>query len=75
MVEARFASESSTSLLKVKETMQLWLEKRIRVGTPAVCHDPVEPMKWRHLNVFNKECGSSARCRGAGVATTARCTV
>ena len=20
------------------------------------CHDHAEPMQWRHLNVFNKEC-------------------
>lgn len=34
----------------------MWPEKSIRVGTPAVWHDPVEPMQWRQLNVFNKEC-------------------
>ena len=27
-----------------------------RAGTPVTCYDHVEPMQWRHLNVFNKEC-------------------
>ena len=34
----------------------MWPEESIRSGTPVTCHDHVEPMQWRHLNVFNKEC-------------------
>ncbi|MSU32353.1 MAG: hypothetical protein EXS25_06800 [Pedosphaera sp.] len=56
VVEARFEPESSTFLLKVEETLALWPEESVRAGTPVVCHDHVEPMQWRHLNVFNKEC-------------------
>ena len=56
MVESRFEAESSTFFLKVEETPELWPEGSARAGTPVTCHDPVEPMQWRHLNVFNKEC-------------------
>ena len=56
VVESRFEPESSTFFLKVEETPELWPEESARAGTPVVCHDHVEPMQWRHLNVFNKEC-------------------
>ena len=56
MVESRFEAESSTFFLKVEETPELWPEESARAGTPVTCHDHVEPMQWRHLNVFNKEC-------------------
>ena len=56
VVESRFEAESSTFFLKVEETPELWPEESTRAGTPVVCHDHVEPMQWRHLNVFNKEC-------------------
>ncbi|MFM2167534.1 MAG: hypothetical protein RIS79_1905 [Verrucomicrobiota bacterium] len=55
-VEVRLEASSSTFLLKVEETPDLWPEESARAGTPVVCHDHVEPMQWRHLNVFNKEC-------------------
>jgi transposase len=56
VVESRFEAESSTFFLKVEETPDLWPEESARAGTPVTCHDHVEPMQWRHLNVFNKEC-------------------
>jgi transposase len=56
VVESRFEPESSTFFLKVEETPELWPEESARAGTPVTCHDHVEPMQWRHLNVFNKEC-------------------
>lgn len=56
VVESRFEAESSTFFLKVEETPELWPEESARAGIPVVCHDHVEPMQWRHLNVFNKEC-------------------
>jgi hypothetical protein len=43
-------------VLKVEETPDLWPEESARAGTPVTCYDHVEPMQWRHLNVFNKEC-------------------
>ena len=56
VVESRFEAESSTFSLKVEETPDLWPEESARAGTKVTCHDHVEPMQWRHLNVFNKEC-------------------
>ena len=56
VVEARLEASSSTFVLKVEETAELWPEESARAGTPVTCYDHVEPMQWRHLNVFNKEC-------------------
>ena len=55
-MEARLEASSSTFVLSVKETAELWPEESARAGTKVTCHDHVEPMQWRHLNVFNKEC-------------------
>ena len=60
-MEARLEAETSTFVLKVEETPELWPEESARVGTPVSCHDHVEPMRWRHLDVFNKECVTTAR--------------
>ena len=75
IVEARLEASSSIFMLKVEETAALCPEESTRAGTPVVCYDRVDPMQWRHLNVFNKECVSSVRCREDAVATTARFTV
>ena len=56
VVEARLEASSSTFVLKVEETAALWPEASARAGTPVTWHDHDEPMQWRHLNVFNKEC-------------------
>jgi transposase len=56
VVKARLEASSSTFVLSVKETAELWPEESARAGTKVTCHDHVEPMQWRHLNVFNKEC-------------------
>jgi transposase len=56
VMEARLDSPTSTFVLKVEETPGLWAEESARAGTTVTCHDHVEPMRWRHLNVFNKEC-------------------
>lgn len=58
MVEARLKASSSTFVLKVEETAALWPEESDRAGTPVTCYDYGEPMQWRHLNVFNKECAT-----------------
>jgi hypothetical protein len=55
-MEARLEVNASTVLLKVEGTSALWPKESTRAGTPVVCHDHVEPMQWRHLNVVNKEC-------------------
>ncbi len=56
VVEARLDASSTKFVVKVEETAALWPEETARAGTPVTCHDHVEPMQWRHLNVFNKEC-------------------
>ena len=56
VVGSRFDPESSTFFLEVEETPDLWPEESARAGTPVVCHDHVETMQWRYLNVFHKEC-------------------
>ena len=56
MVEARLEANASTFVLKVEETSELWPDESARARTPVTCHGHVEPMQWRHLNVFNKEC-------------------
>ena len=61
VVEARL--EASMFFLKVEETPELWPEESTRAGTPLTCYDHVEPMQWRHLNVFNqgvRDCVRSA---------------
>ncbi len=56
VVEARLEASSSTFVVSIKETAELWPEESARAGTKVTCQDHVEPMQWRHLNVFNKEC-------------------
>ncbi len=56
MVEARLDANSSAYVVKVEEAPDLWPEESARAGTPVSCYNHVEPMQWRHLNVFNKEC-------------------
>ena len=54
--EARHGANAAAFMLKVEETPDLWPEESARAGTPVTCYHHVEPMNWRHLNVFNKEC-------------------
>jgi transposase len=54
--EARLDSQTSTFVLKMEETSELWPEESAHVGTMVTCHGHVEPMRWRYFNVFNEEC-------------------
>jgi hypothetical protein len=56
VLEARLGASFSAFRFKVEETPYSWPEESARAGTPVTCHDHVEQMQWRHLNVFNKEC-------------------
>jgi hypothetical protein len=56
VLEARLGASSSSFLLKVEEMLELWPEESTHAGNKVVGHDHVEPMQWRHLNIFNKEC-------------------
>jgi transposase len=48
--------ERNTFVICVAETEALWPEESAKCGQAVTCYDHVEPMQWRHLNVFNKEC-------------------
>lgn len=56
VVSADFEVEKNTFVICVKETEALWPEESAKSGQAVTCYDHVEPMQWRHLNVFNKEC-------------------
>ena len=56
VVSTDFEAEKSTFVICVKETEALWAEESAKSGQTVTCYDHVEPMQWRHLNVFNKEC-------------------
>jgi transposase len=51
-----YEAKQNTFVICVEETEALWAEESARNGYPVTCYDHVEPMQWRHLNVFNKEC-------------------
>src|SRR6266545_2246739 len=51
-----YEAEQNTFVICVEETEALWAEESAKNGCPVTCYDHVEPMQWRHLNVFNKEC-------------------
>jgi transposase len=56
IVSTDFEVERNTFVICVTETEALWPEESARCGQTVTCYDHVEPMQWRHLNVFNKEC-------------------
>ena len=58
VVERAAFDEAKKALeLHVRETPKLWDEERCPHDGSAgvVCHDHVRGLRWRHLNVFNKE--------------------
>lgn len=44
IVKARMKASTSTFVLKVEETAELWPEESPRGGTPMTCHHHIEPM-------------------------------
>ena len=56
VVRTEFEVKESAFVICVEETPELWTEESQRSGTTVSCYDHVEPMQWRHLNVFSKEC-------------------
>lgn len=50
-----FKAQENTFVLTVVETDKLWAQESQRLGQKVSCYDHVEVMRWRHLNVFNKE--------------------
>lgn len=55
VVRTEFEEKEQTFVICVAETERLWPEESQRCGQEVICYDHVEPMQWRHLNVFNKE--------------------
>jgi len=53
--------EGEGVVLEVRERPGLWEKVRSEAGARAGCHDHVEMMEWRHLNVFEHRC--TIRCR------------
>lgn len=53
---ASFEEEARMFLIRVEETEALWAGESLRQGGSVTCYDHVEPLRWRHLNVFNCEC-------------------
>jgi transposase len=56
VVSTDYEVERNTFVICVAETEALWAEESAKLGQAVTCYDHVEPMQWRHLNVFNKEC-------------------
>lgn len=56
VVRTEYEGKNNTFVICVEETAKLWEEESARLGQRVSCYDHVEPMQWRHLNVFNKEC-------------------
>lgn len=56
VIRTEYEVERNTFVICVRETDSLWAEESAKCGQKVVCYDHVEPMQWRHLNVFNKEC-------------------
>jgi transposase len=56
VIRTEFEAKEQTFVICVQETDQLWVQESELQGQEVICYDHVEPMQWRHLNVFNKEC-------------------
>jgi len=51
-----YKEAENTFRIGVEETGKLWAKESLRLGETVAGYDHVEPMEWRHLNVFAKEC-------------------
>jgi transposase len=56
VIRTEYETEKNTFVICVEETPKLWEEESAKWKQRVTCYDHVEPMGWRHLNVFNKEC-------------------
>lgn len=56
VINTHYEAEKNTFVIAVEETPKLWESESRRNRFKTTCYDHVEPMMWRHLNVFNKEC-------------------
>ena len=56
VIRTEFESEKNTFVICVEETPKLWEEESAKWKQRVTCYDHGEPMGWRPLNVFSKEC-------------------
>jgi len=65
VIRTEYETETNTFVIGVEETPKLWEEESAKCGQRVTCYDHVEPMGWRHLNVFQqgvRDCdGAAAR--------------
>ena len=61
VLEARIEASSSTFLLKVNESPQLWPEKSTRTGIPLVIHDQVAKSPVRRHSARERSCARIGR--------------
>src|SRR2546425_2767107 len=72
VMSCEYKEERNTFFILVKETDRLWESERCpKCGAGVGGYDHVEPMSWRHLNVFNKQSEilcelPRGRCRSCG---------
>lgn len=70
--ECHYEEEANSFFIVVKETPKLWeVEKCPTDRGDVFCYDHVAPMRWRHLNIFNKACEivcelPRGKCRNCG---------
>ena len=55
VVSASYEMTQERFVIQVEETPKLWEQESAKLGYAVRCYDHVEPLRWRHLNVFNKE--------------------
>jgi transposase len=55
VIGASYEEAENHFVIQVEETPRLWEQESARLGFAVSCYDHVEPLRWRHLNVFNKE--------------------
>ena len=56
VIGCEYQEEAKSFFVVIRERARLWEEERCPKCALAVrCYDHVEPMSWRHLNVFNKQ--------------------
>jgi transposase len=72
VVACQYDRSQSKVLLRVRETAALWQQERCpKDGGLVSAYDHTEPLRWRHLNVFEHECDIECRlprgrCRHCG---------
>ena len=52
-----YEPEAQTFFIVIQETAALWEAERCpKDGGEVFCYDHVDPMRWKHLNIFNQSC-------------------